>query len=228
LHGVPFVDVRRELGATSTLVTSYLVEQGLAIPPDVATGLFYGIDSELTGYPREGSRLDDQALHYLYARADLDELAYIQNARLPQQYFETLLQALQNSFIYDKLIVSWAGDLPQPELAAEIADFLVRFEEIEWAFCAGVYRDQLIMSLRTVLPRGGAGLLLQQVVDRMGKAGGHDRRAGGSIPLSSTSEYAVEQVKSQLRRRLLEALRIDECRGQRLVSRRELLQSLQT
>jgi hypothetical protein len=33
-------------------------------------------------------------------------------------------------------------------------------------------------------------------------------------------------VQGELRRRLLKALHIDECRGQRLVSRREILQNL--
>src|SRR5262249_55523597 len=186
-----------------------------------------GIESELTGYPREASAQDDAALLFLYPQAQKDLLAYIRNARLPHSYFETLLQALQNSFIYDKLVMSWAGELPQPELTAEIADFLIRFEEVEWAFCAGIYQDSMVLSARTVHHDGRAGTLLQQVVGRLGKAGGHDRRAGGSIPLESTAPTAVEQLRGQLRRRLLSALHIDECRGQRLVSRRELLSSLQ-
>ena len=224
---VPFRDIRGGIGATCTMVTNYLIEQQVKIPGRIATGLFYGIESELTGYPREASPLDDAALQFLYPHTQKDLLAYIRNARLPHSYFETLLQALQNTFIYDKLVVSWAGDLPQPELAAEIADFLIRFEEVDWAFCAGVYQDHMILSVRTVHHDGRAGTLLQQVVGRLGKAGGHDRRAGGCIPLVSSATTAVEQLRGQLRRRLLHALRIDECRGQRLVSRRELLSSLQ-
>jgi len=65
------------------------------------------------------------------------------------------------------------------------------------------------------------------VVGKLGRAGGHDRRAGGTIYLPSTAPSAVEQTQSELRRRLLKALHIDECRGQRLVSRREMLQNLQ-
>ncbi len=227
VEDVAFVDVRSGLGATCTLVTSYLIEQQIDVPARVATGLFYGIESELTGYPREASPLDDAAMLFLYPLVQKDQLARIRNARLPQSYFEALLPALQNSFLYDKLIVSWADDMPQPELAAEIADLLIRLEGVEWSFCAGVYQDQLVLSVRSVDPKGQAGQLLQQVVGRLGTAGGHDRRAGGSIPLPSTAASAVEQVQSQLRRRLLRALDIEECRGQRLVSKRELLQSLQ-
>jgi nanoRNase/pAp phosphatase (c-di-AMP/oligoRNAs hydrolase) len=227
LEGVPFRDVRHSLGAACSMVTSYLMEQDIAVPTPVATGLFYGIETELGGYPREASPLDDSAQVFLFPLADKDALAQIRNARLPQDYFECILQAMQSSFIYDKLIISWVNDMPQPELAAAVVDFLIRFQEVDWAVCAGVYRDQLILSVRTSLHRARAGEMLRQVVGKMGRAGGHDRRAGGNIPLASTSASAVEQVQGELRRRLLKALHIEECRGQRLVSRKEMLQNLQ-
>jgi nanoRNase/pAp phosphatase (c-di-AMP/oligoRNAs hydrolase) len=227
LDGVPFVDVRCGLGATCSLVTSYLMEQEVAVPPRLATGLLYGIETELGGYPREASPLDDSALLYLYPLADKELLARIRNARLPQSYFECILQALQSSFVYDRLIISWVNELPQPELAAEVVDFLIRYEQVDWAVCAGVFQDKLVLSVRTALPHAGAGTMLRQVVGRFGKAGGHDRRAGGTIYLPSTSAKAVEQMQAKLRRRLLKALHIEECRGQRLVSRKEMLQNLQ-
>jgi len=73
-----------------------------------------------------------------------------------------------------------------------------------------------------------AGEVLRQVVGKLGRAGGHDRRAGGALQLPSTAASAVEDVQSELRRRLLKALHIDECRGQRLVPLREMLQNLQS
>jgi len=152
----------------------------------------------------------------------------IRNARLPQSYFECMLQSLQSTFIYDRLAISWVNELPQPELAAEVVDFLIRFQEIDWAVCAGVYEDKLILSVRTVLPHAGAGEKLRQVVGKLGRAGGHDRRAGGTIYLQSTAASAIEQLQAELRRRFLKALQIDECRGQRLVPRREMLQNLQS
>ncbi len=227
LEGIPFVDVRRDLGATCSVVTSYLMEQEIEVPQRVATALLYGIETEVSGYPREASALDDRALLFLYPHADKDMVSRIRNARLPQSYFECLLQALQSSFIYDRLIISWVNELPQPELAAEVVDFLIRFEEVDWAVCAGVYQDKLILSVRAAVENAHAGDMLAQVVGKMGRAGGHDRRAGGTISLPSTSRSAIDEVQCALRRRLLRALHIEECRGQRLVSRREMLQNLQ-
>lgn len=225
--GIPFVDVRREVGATCSIVTKYLMEQHVPVPARLATVLYYGIETELGGFPREASRLDDEALHFLFPRIDKDILARIRNARQPQEYFECLLHGLQNSFIYDDLIISYVNDLPQPELAAEVVDFLIRYRDIHWAVCLGVHQDQLIMSMRSSLDNAHAGEILHRAVGKLGKAGGHERRAGGCIPLSSQSSNALEQLQTKIRRRLLRALKIEECRGHRLVPRREMLQSIQ-
>ncbi len=228
LDDIPFVDLRKDVGATCSIVTRYLAEQEIDVPAPVATALLYGIETELVGYPRECCALDDSALVFLYPLADKDILARIRNARLPYSYFEAILQALQSSFRYDRLIISWVNELPQPELAAEVVDFLIRYDEVDWAVCAGVYNNQLIISMRTALSQGRAGELLRQVVGKMGQAGGHHRRAGGMIELPSTAPSAIEDVQSELRRRLLKALHIEDCRGQRLVPLRDMLQNLQT
>ncbi|MCE2804680.1 MAG: DHH family phosphoesterase [Gemmataceae bacterium] len=228
LDNIDFVDVRRSLGATCSLVTSYLREQLVSPDARLATALLYGIETELCGYPREASPVDDKALIHLYPLADKDLMARIRNARLPQTYFNGLLQALQNSFIYDRLIISWVDDLPQPEMAAEVVDFLIRFEEVDWALCGGIYNNNLILSLRAAVPDAQAGELLSKVVGKLGRAGGHDRRAGGLIPLTSVAESAIDNIQSELRKRLLKTMHIEECRGQRLVSKRDILHNLHT
>ncbi len=228
LKDVPFVDVRPNLGATCTLVTKYLAEQDVDISEKVATALLYGIETEVTGYPREACAADDEAQAYLFPLADKDLLAQIKNARLPHSHFECLLQAMQSSFIYDKLILSWVDDLPQPEQAAEIADFMVRFEHVDWAICGGLHKGVVYLSARTNLPHAAAGELLRSAVGKLGRAGGHDRRAGGSIKLARSSPSAFDDLQAVLRKRLLKKLGIDDVRGQRLVPLREMLQNLQS
>ena len=228
LGGVPFLDIRQTIGATCSLATRYLLEQELEIPERIATCLYYGIESELSGYPREANHLDDSALDFLYPIANRDAIAQIRNAPLPETFYETLLQALQASFVYDELLISWVHDLQNPELCSQAVDFLIRHEGIRWALCAGVHEDQLILSLRSNQPRACAGEILRQVAARMGgRAGGHDRRAGGYIPLPSASDSGIDLVQSEFRRRLLKALGIEEQRGRRLVPVREMLQNIQ-
>ena len=94
LAGVLFYDIRASVGATSTIVTNYLIEKGVTVSPKLATALLYGIESETTGYPREATPLDDVALIWLFPRADKDLLAQIRNPKLPQSHFATFQTAL--------------------------------------------------------------------------------------------------------------------------------------
>src|SRR5262245_52908924 len=110
LEDVAFVDVRPSYGATCTVATKYLTEQEVSIPTRIATALMYGIETEVTGHPREASETDDNALQFLFPIADKNLIAKIKSAPLPLSHFECMLQALQNSFIYDHLIISWVND----------------------------------------------------------------------------------------------------------------------
>jgi len=218
LSGVLYKDIRTRLGASSTMVTGYLLEQGVVVPAEVATALLYGIESETTGYPREASTLDDGALIWLFPRADKELLARIRNPKLPQSHFATYHRALSNAFLYRDLIFAWCGEVVQPDIVAEVADFFVRFDQVNWVLAAGLYQGDLKMSLRAAILGGQAGETLRCVVDGLGNAGGHDKRAGGVVKLTDASPKAVEQTLTELRRRLLAHLQIDEHQGRRLLN----------
>jgi len=225
LTGVVFRDIRPNLGATSTMVTGYLLERHVAVPPRLATALLYGIESETEGYPREAGVLDDGALVWLFPRADKDLLARIRNPKLPQSHFATFQHALANAFLYRDVVVSWCGHVTQPDIIAEVADFFVRFDQVNWALAVGVFGDLLKLSVRVSQLGGHSGEVLREVVDGLGTAGGHDKRAGGAIPLKDTSTEAVDSLLRTIRRRLLAKLAIDEEQGRRLLEASPVIQA---
>jgi nanoRNase/pAp phosphatase (c-di-AMP/oligoRNAs hydrolase) len=218
LNGVLFSDIRTHMGATSTMISGYLIEQRVVISPQLATALLYGIESETTGYPREATALDDGALIWLFPRADKDLLAQIRNPKLPQSHFATFQTALVNAFLYRDLVVSWCGEVTQPDIVAEVADFFVRFDQVNWALAAGVFEGKLKFSLRAGQLGNQAGEILHDVVEGMGHAGGHDKRAGGQVELNETRPEAVQAVLKKIRHRLLEALEINDQDGRRLLN----------
>ncbi len=179
LTGVDFRDIRPNLGATSTIITGYLLERHVAVSPTLATALLYGIESEIAGYPREASSLDDGALVWLFPCADKDLLARIRNPKLPQSHFATFQHALANAFIYRDLVVSWCGVVTQPDIISELADFFVRFDQVNWALAIGHYDGMLKLSVRVSQLNGHAGEVLRNVVEGLGTAGGHDKRGRG-------------------------------------------------
>ncbi len=216
LNGVMFRDIRTHMGATSTMVTGYLIEQRVIVSPELATALLYGIESETTGYPRESSTLDDGALVWLFPRADKDLLARIRNPKLPQSHFATFQSALVNAFLYRDVIVSWCGEVSQPDIIAEIADFFIRFDQVNWVLCVGLFADSLKLSLRAADLGGEAGELLREVVGTMGNAGGHDKRAGGVVLLKSLDD--IDEARRMVRQRLLDQLGIGDEQGRRLIA----------
>ncbi len=217
LEGVEFQDIRTHMGASSTIVTGYLLEQKVVVSPQLATALLYGIESETTGYPREACSLDDGALVWLFPRADKELLARIRNPKLPQSHFATFQRALTNAFVYRDLIVAWCGEVSQPDIVAEVADFFVRFDQVNWVLSAGLFEGGLKLSLRSNDLGGEAGEILREVVGDLGNAGGHDKRAGGLVMLAEPSEVAAERALTEIRRRLLTRLDVDEEQGRRLL-----------
>lgn len=218
LDGVIFRDIRPHLGATSTMVTGYLMEQEMVVSPRLATALLYGIETETAGYPRESSPPDDGALTWLFPRADKDLLAQIRNPKLPQSYFATYRCALSNAFLYDHVLITWCGEVSQPDLVAELADYFVRADSVEWAVAIGRFEDLLKVSMRASRVGDHCGEVLREVVDGLGAAGGHDKRAGGAISLKDRGPDAVDGLLRTLRERILAKLQIAEERGRPLLS----------
>ena len=217
LDDVKFLDIRPNLGATSTLVTGYLLEQDVAVSKRLATALLYGIESEVSGYPREASPADDGALVWLFPRVDKDLLARIRNPKLPRSYFAAFQNALTNAFLYRDAVICWCGDVSQPDIIAELADFFIRFDQVAWAICLGSYDGLLKISARTDYIGGHCGEVLREAVDGLGSAGGHDKRAGGAIPLDVDGKRSRDELLHLLRGRILSRLNISDTTGRRFL-----------
>jgi nanoRNase/pAp phosphatase (c-di-AMP/oligoRNAs hydrolase) len=200
-----FADVRPELGATSTILTGYLRAAGIDPPPSLATALFYGIKTDTMGLVRGSTPDDVEAYFYLQPGIDVEALIEIERAQVPVEYFERLVATLQTAQVYDDVVISYVGSMNRPDLAAEMADLLLRLEGIQWALCMGVYKGNLILAVRTSSRRGGAGALAQEIVGDRGSAGGHGTMAGGQAPLR---QDPPETLARQFSKRALHHLKI--------------------
>ncbi len=214
--GVPFLDLRDQYGATSTILTEYLRESKLTPEPKIATALFYGIAAETQDLGREATAADIEASHFLYPYANKRRLSKIENARVPREYFRVFRQAIDRATLYErKVLVSMLGDVQYPDMVAEVADFLLRLEQVEWAAAIGIFGNCLHCSLRTTDREANAGDVLQRVLGGR-SAGGHDMIAGGRIEVGP-DPAAHERAAAMVRDRLLAALGADPAVGQPLV-----------
>jgi len=192
-----FAEVRPEIGATSTILAGYLLAAGLEPDPPLATALYYGIKSDTLGLMREAGPEDLAVYHHLQGLIDIEALAEIENAQVPSDYFKRLDAALHTARVYDGVVLSYIGAMPRPDLAAELADLLLRLQGTRWAVCMGVYKDELIVSIRARSAEGGAGRLVQSIVGDSGTAGGHGTMAAGHLPLGNRDPEDLSRELSQ-------------------------------
>ncbi len=199
-----FADVQAEVGATSTMLLGYLQTARLELPTWLATALFYGIKTDTAGLSRDVSSVDVAAYFYLQSRLDVDALAEIERAQVPAAYFKSFANTLEAARLYNNVAIAYIGPMDYPDMTAEVADLLLRLEEIEWVICFGVYHDNLLLAIRAPEPPKDAGLLAQAIVDEEGVAGGHSSMGGGQIPLKGRDpDQLVEQLKQRALRQLL-------------------------
>lgn len=214
MMGVQFVDIRTACGATSTILTSYLKATDVAPDHRTATALFYGIKSDTMGLARGATEADVEAYLYLLPLADTKILAQIEHAQVPLAHFRAFQQALERTYIYDDVVICNLGSMDWPDLAAEMADFLLRWEGARWIICMGLFDDAIVLSVRTNDLEGDAGLVVQDVVRGLGTGGGHGLTAGGRVPLDGKSPAGMVRT---LRRRFLRRLGRDKLPREKLV-----------
>ncbi len=212
---VAFVELRPEVGAVSTILVEYLRAAGLELPQSLATALFYGIKTDTLGLVRGAGPADVQAYFFLQPLVDTKALGKIEGAQVSLEYFHRLDAALHSARVHGEVVTSYVGRMPRPDLAAELADLLLRLNGTRWVICSGAYKDLLILAVRSRAPRGGAGELVQAIVGERGSAGGHDLSAGGQIPLR---QRAPEAVAREIRHRALALLEEPDVEGQRLLA----------
>lgn len=199
----PFSDVRPKYGSTSTVMTEYLREMGQSIDKMLATALFYGLKTDTNGLLRSASKADVEAFNYLLPKIAPKSLASIETPRIPKSYFLKFADGINNSIQYGDVIISQMGRLHNPDIAAEMADFLLRMENIHWSLCIGEYRDEMVMSVRTTRKGWWAGRVAIKVLRGLGTGGGHEKAAGGRVNLSGLPPEERQDVKSKIIERFL-------------------------
>ncbi len=195
-----YLDLRPEIGATATIITEYFTSVGLAFTKQLATALFYGIKTDTLCLARRVSQADVAAFVQLQPFVDQTGLYQIEQAQVSADYFLALHAALETTRRYGDVLITDIGPMAYPDWTAEVADWLLRLEGVQWVICLGNFDNTLYLSIRTRHVRGGAGKLAQTIVGRQGSAGGHGLMAGGQIPLRTRS---AAQVAAKLRRRIL-------------------------
>ncbi len=213
----PFCDVRPDVGATGSIIFSYFMELELDISPELAATLLFAIETDLAGAAGQPGELDNMALSSLTLIADNHLLYKMRYVDLPQSSYIAHAHGLANAMFYDNVMISHLDRMESPEAPAVIADFLLRFQPVQWVLVTAVNGQSLAMSLRTSSTKGSAADVMKKLLRNLGDGGGHRTKAGGSISMEGGSTAEVDKLREILKRRFLRALAIKTSKGEALV-----------
>jgi nanoRNase/pAp phosphatase (c-di-AMP/oligoRNAs hydrolase) len=178
----PFVDVRTKYGATSTIMTEYLICADERISERLATALLYGIRSDTLALSRRVTDDDLQAFVTLYPIANYNMLKQIERPELPAEFARILSRALARIEVVDGLAVLNLGPVARDDIIVQVADFCLQFEGVEWVAVAGKLGSDLVVAVRNYGMSGdNAGEVAKNLFADIGSAGGHRNMAKAVI-----------------------------------------------
>ena len=212
------VDVRDNYGASATMLYEYLLSQDIYIGTKLATILFYAIKSETQDLGREWTQYDRTAYLNLLQLSNNRILYNITHSQVPREYFSCYNRAIENARIYGSVLVSNLFEIDNPDVVAEMADFLLRLEGVDVVLGMGVFHEKGILSLRTSNHCIPAGQTLRDVVGELGTGGGHGMIAGAQICPMKGNRAVLRELESTLTQRLLSTLGRPLEKGKRLIA----------
>jgi len=207
-----FVDLRSDVGATSTLLVSYLEHFSIEITETVATALLFGIQVDTKDFSRELSKQDFTAASTLVQHANLGTLERIESPSLSPQTVDTVANAIQNRTIEGEVLMSCVGELSDRDALAQAADRLLMLEGVTTTLVYGIKDGTIFASARARGTDVDLGEAVREAFGQIGSAGGHVDMAGAQITLGvldaveEREESLVEIVESIISSRFLDAV----------------------
>jgi len=213
----PFSDVRKGYGATSTIVTEYLVASGLTPSRLVAAALLYGIKTDTASLVRGAQDVDFLAFNYLSGIANPRMLGWIEKPKLSEEYFADYHRGLSRTTIYRDVAISYLGKIHAESIVPELADQLLRVDGVTWSFCMGAVGDSMVLSMRSSSKKFRAGNVIRRLLSKHGFGGGHRELAGGYVPLNGMEEAEIADLANKFSERFLHLIGKEGCHGRPLV-----------
>jgi nanoRNase/pAp phosphatase (c-di-AMP/oligoRNAs hydrolase) len=209
-----FVDIRENIGSTSTILVEYLRGYDIDIGTEVATGLLYGIRVDTKDFAREITTEDFEAGAWLLPRADTDVLERIESPSMTADTFDTIARAIENRELDGSVLASCVGQIADRDTLAQAADRLLTMRGVTVTFVYGYMDGTIYASARARGNNVDLGDVLRAAFDELGSAGGHADMAGAQLPLGLFDQVGddaegtlTEMVEDVVATRFFDAVR---------------------
>lgn len=181
----PFLDLRPELAACSTMIRGYWDEAGLEPPREIATALLAGIQSDTDFLSRRCSDEDFAAYAVLYRAGDWELASRIVRTVLDLRELGLIVSAIEGAIVRDGLLFAFMRGSCGQEALAVLAEFALRAEELTAAIVVQEDAGGVRASVRSKSASVSAFDLVRAALAGIGSGGGHSHSAGGFVPAAS-------------------------------------------
>ena len=210
----PYVDIRSQYGACSTMMTEYLKTRKIKPSAKLAAALMLGIKTDTANFTREASLRDIKAFQYLYRFADNNIVTKVERATLTQADLNFLGQAIKYRKIINNRVFFHAGKISKTDELVVVADFFLTLSKVNWSIISAIYEKKLIIVIRNDGLRKGAGNTVKEAFSMFGSAGGHKtmaraeldlklvRRQTGSLSKKAIGEWIIAMIEKTAGRKI--------------------------
>lgn len=216
-QSVTFADIRPTYGASAVIVCNYLKAAGVRIGRRLATALFFGIMTDTDRLARHVNDVTRRTAAALFEKTDFRLLKAIEFPPLRIEYFSIMNRALVEARNIGALQIVDLGKVSAADQVSLIAEFMVRFDKVDWTLAMGQTETELLLSIRASGGRKNLGRVMERVLRGIGSGGGHRHAAAGQIKITNRSDEAVSSLKKRIEERLIPIFKIANRKEKKLV-----------
>jgi nanoRNase/pAp phosphatase (c-di-AMP/oligoRNAs hydrolase) len=187
-RAVPFVDIRSNYMAASSMLTEYMRAAKSTLTSRIASALYYGIKIDSRHFMNDLSPYDVEAIRWLRGKADREIVKLIEFSQFSREALDYFSIALVKRRFVKGVMFSHLGPVPFSDVCVQVADFLIRVERVEWALVTGVVGETLVVVFRNDGLKKDAGTLARSAFGKIGSAGGHKSMGRAEIPSKNLPE----------------------------------------
>lgn len=195
-----FVDIRKDYGATASMMVEYLRAAGIKPSVALATALFYAIKVDTQNFEKKATLADAISFRYLFNLANQNLVRKIELSSLRRSELNYFKLALNEMKVSKQRLYAHLGRVPSPDVLVLIADFLKQVHDVSWVFVSGIHNEKLVVIFRCDGYKKNAGRLAEKVFNQIGSAGGHRESARAEVPLKNLDKEGVDFATRTLMR----------------------------
>ena len=202
-----FWDIRSDVGACSSIIASYYVENDIDMPISVATALLYGIKMDTDNLSRKVSDLDIDMFYYLFKRASRDAIRKFEGCSLQMDDLQAYMAAIKNLRVFGNVGFVNIGDDCAEAILGTMSDFVMSLDEVTFAVVYSRRAGGIKFSVRNEEEGLDGAVIIKAALEGLGGGGGHATMAAGFAPNIDSSTEALN-VARKVEERILKMAKV--------------------